>query len=47
MDPPIILPASIEATTLGCLEKLEFLFEDKAGEHYNRRNINHILRITM
>ena len=29
----------------GCPEKLEFLFEYKAGENYNRRNIFHILRI--
>jgi len=37
----------VEQVTAGCLEKLEFLFEDKAGEHYNRRNINHISRIIM
>jgi len=34
-------------TITGCLEKLEFLFEYKAGEHYNHRNISHILRIIM
>jgi len=30
---------------LGCLEKLEFLFEYKTGEDFNRRNTLSILRI--
>ncbi len=33
--------------TLGCLEKLYFLFKYKAGEYFNRRNTYSILRIKM